>query len=152
MVNLEQKITLRGATIEDVEQYIVLENKVNSKTYHALVSKDDVIKEGLDNIFLFKIGPKTVGHITYQAKEDGSIHLGGLAIDPEFQGKGYGRKAMRLVLEKSKTAPKIDLVTHPENAKAVNLYRSLGFEIVERKENYWGDGEPRVVMEKDIKH
>lgn len=149
MTNPEPKITLKGATVADIDDYIALEKKVDGKTYHALVLEEDIIgKEGSDNIILFKVGAKTVGHITCQTKDDGSIHLGGFAIDPEYQGKGYGRKFMELILEKAKTAPKIDLVTHPDNVKAINLYRSFGFEIVKTKENYFGDGESRIIMQK----
>lgn len=56
---------------------------------------------------------------------------------------------MDSILALAKSAPKIDLVTHPENTKAIRLYESLGFKIAERKENYYGDGEPRVVLVKN---
>ena len=115
-----------------------------------MVSKEDVEeKVGVHNIYLFKSGGKTVGHINFRIKDDGSAHVGGFVIDPKYQGKGIGRQAMELILKMAKDAPKIDLVTHPDNIKAVSLYRSLGFEITERKENYWGDGEPRVIMIKN---
>jgi len=97
---------------------------------------------------LFKLGDKTIGHINFRINDDRSVHLGGFVIDPEFQSKGMGRQAMGLILGIT-NGVKIDLVTHPDNVKAVKLYRSLGFEIVERKENYWGDGEPRVIMIKN---
>jgi len=40
---------------------------------------------------------------------------------------------------------RIELVTHPDNP-ALKLYESLGFTVESRKENYWGDGEPRLVL------
>jgi len=149
MPKSESKIELKQATLDDIDGYIALERKVGGRTYSALVSKEEIVaKVGVDNIYLFKLGDKTIGHVNFRANDDKSIHLGGFVIDPEYQGKGFGRQAMELIIKIAAGAPKIDLVTHPDNVKAVGLYKSLGFVIAERKENYWGDGEPRVVMVK----
>ena len=55
---------------------------------------------------------------------------------------------MRYILEKTKGARRIDLVTHPENENALRLYASLGFKVESRLENYFGDGEPRLALAK----
>jgi ribosomal-protein-alanine N-acetyltransferase len=52
------------------------------------------------------------------------------------------------LLEEAKGCARIDLVTHPDNAAAIALYGSLGFALESRKEDYFGDGEPRVVMQR----
>jgi ribosomal protein S18 acetylase RimI-like enzyme len=31
--------------------------------------------------------------------------------------------------------------------QAMGLYQSFGFRVIERKENYYGDGEPRNILE-----
>jgi ribosomal-protein-alanine N-acetyltransferase len=69
-----------------------------------------------------------------------------LAIIPAYRRRGIGRAAVLFLLDKSNGAPRIDLVTHPENDGALRLYMSLGFRIESRKENYFGDGEPRLVL------
>ena len=51
-------------------------------------------------------------------------------IDHRFQGKGYGRRAMELALEKIRRAglfDRVQLYYVPGNEKARALYRSLGF-------------------------
>jgi ribosomal-protein-alanine N-acetyltransferase len=53
---------------------------------------------------------------------------------------------MLFILEKCKGSNRIDLVTHPENSSALELYSSLGFKVESRQENYFGDGEPRLVL------
>lgn len=147
---IEQKIILMEATTNDVDTYLVLEKKVSSKTYAALSSKKEFLEElQRGKIYFFKIDKQTIGHATCEIKNDGSVHLGGVAIDPEWQGRGFGRQAMKLILEIAKDAPKIDLVTHPDNFKAIKLYESLGFKIGPRIENYFGDGQLRVVMARE---
>ena len=43
-------------------------------------------------------------------------------------------------------APFIDLAVHPENQAARALYVSYGFTQTRIHENFFGDGEPRIVM------
>ena len=45
---------------------------------------------------------------------------------------------------------KIWLVAHLDNIIAIILCESLEFSVTERKENYFGDGESRVILESDI--
>jgi len=77
--------------------------------------------------------------------------LSGLMVKPEFQGKGIGREAMRQVLEEVSDVERIWLATHPSNTPAIKLYLSFGFIIEEKIENYFGDGEPRIIMSRKKK-
>lgn len=58
---------------------------------------------------------------------------------------GIGRAVLEQILSEFQYVKRIDLVTHPENP-ALGLYQSLGFAVEERKENFYGDGEPRLVL------
>lgn len=53
-------------------------------------------------------------------------------IDRRYQGQGYGKKALRLFLEFIKEqhvqCRSIQLTVHPENERAHQLYRSIGFQ------------------------
>ena len=74
----------------------------------------------------------------------GNYNLWRLMIDKRYQGKGYGKEAVRLALEFIKTFPCGEaeycwLSYEPENETASRLYRSFGFvEIGEM------DGEERI--------
>jgi len=146
-------IVLKEATADDADRYTELEKKVGGRTYFALTKKEEFLDElSKRKIFLFKRGEETVGHLSLEIHKNGEeVNFCGFAVDPEYQGRGYGREGLRLVLETVKDAPRIALVTHPDNSKSINMYQSFGFEIVERRENYWGDGEPRVVLVKEKK-
>jgi len=53
-----------------------------------------------------------------------------LMIDQRFQGKGYGRAAMREVMRRLKLHPEVELIAtrhRRDNEAAAKLYRSLGF-------------------------
>ena len=62
------------------------------------------------------------------------------AIDEEFQGKGYGREAVKLALDYIKTFPhgKAEycwICYDRENTVARKLYRSFGFEEIREYED-----------------
>ena len=65
------------------------------------------------------------------------VHLQYFSIHPSLQGKGFGRKlaleSMSFALEKK--AP-VKLEVHRSNIHAVQLYRSMGFKILEGYEVY----------------
>ncbi len=143
----KSKISLEIAGADNASDYLLLEKLVGGKTYAALASEKEFLEEiKKATVYFFKNKDEIIGHITYRLNKNGSVHLGGFAIDPKYQGQGFGRKAMETILDLAKNAPKIDLVTHPDNLKAISLYQSFGFKITEQKENYYGDGEPRVIL------
>jgi diamine N-acetyltransferase len=71
-----------------------------------------------------------------------------LMIDKKYQGKGYGRDAIRLALDFIRTWPcgkaeYCEISYEPENEAARNLYQSLGF-----MENGEMDGDEIVAVMK----
>ena len=67
------------------------------------------------------------------------IHIINIAIDPEFQGKGYGTVLMNYLLEdaRSKGVEFAYLEVRPSNERAITLYRRFGFMIIGIIENYY---------------
>ena len=141
------QIFLQRVTPADVNAYIEIDKKVASKTYFPARGEKAVLDDMAKGpVYMIRKEGKIVGTVSYQRQEDGSVFLNGLAIDPAYWGQGLGREALVKVLEEIKDALKVWLVTHPDNEKAINLYQSLGFQITGRKENYYGDGEPRIIL------
>ena len=141
-------ITLVRATLADKEAYIDLEKKFDGlKTYSNMTDPKEVEEELKKCVVYFiKTGDKVIGSVSYEKKDDDHFYIDGLVIDPEFQGQGFARRAMEKILQEIGGVKTIDLVTHPENERAIKLYESLGFTIIKKIENYFGDGEPRVLM------
>ncbi len=141
-------IELKQATIEDLPIIIELGKSVAYfKTYSAITEREEALGEFEKNIiYLIQLEGETAGVISYEIKDINHVYLSDFIIDPKFQGKGFGREALRQLLEKLSNIKRIDLVTHPDNLRAINLYQSFGFVVGERIENYFDDGEPRVFL------
>ena len=146
-------ISLKKATIADIPALLELEKSVaGTKIYSPTLTKNEW-KEELQKseVYLIEKNNVVAGSLLYEKNDNENIYIGGLVINPCFQGQGIAREAMVIVLEKFKDVKRIDLVTHPGNIKAINLYQSLGFIAESRKKNYYGDGEPRIVMARILK-
>lgn len=93
--------------------------------FKDLLEKDIIYiyQEDCADIGMFKLIPlqHRTSHIAY---------LGGLAIHPNFAGKGYGKKMMQeiIALGKKMGLLRMELSTSVINEKAIALYEKLGFE------------------------
>ena len=146
------EITFQKATMEDLDIYVELEKSVsNSKIYRSVTDKDKARKWMENNeVYFIKKDGVIVGSTDYRMENPNYAHLGGLVIDPKFQGQGIARKAIEFRLNKLKDVKRIDLVTHPHNSKIIGLYLSYGFIIEAWKDNHFGDGEPRIVLAREL--
>jgi len=72
-----------------------------------------------------------VGFVMYGVnREEGKYWILRVMVDRRYQGQGYGRAAMRLLLERLRAIPGCDEVAisyEPENEVARRLYASCGF-------------------------
>ncbi len=141
-------IRLKNATIKDIEEILRVESSIGHRNiYSGLANQKEVCEFLADNtVFLIRKNGVVVGDISYKIKSRRHAHISGFAIIPRFQHKGIGRFALATILRKLRGIKRIDLVTHPKNSPAIRLYLSFRFSIESWKNNYYGDGEPRLVL------
>ncbi len=74
-----------------------------------------------------------------------------IAIDNNFQGKGYSKILMEyfLTLSKQKGCNTILLEVNKINNKAISLYKKFGFVVYGERKNYYGDNDA-VLMKLEI--
>jgi putative acetyltransferase len=97
---------------------------------------------------------RIVGAVGLHPTPISDVYSLGMSILEEFRGRGWGRRLMDAALDagRSRGIVKVELEVFPENARAVALYASSGFEIEGYKRNHYPrlDGTRRsaVVMAK----
>lgn len=73
---------------------------------------------------------KVIGFMMWGIDDDTSCWLGGILIDREYQGKGYGRQAVQAAMTKlaeQNGSTEFALSYQPTNEAARHLYGSMGF-------------------------
>jgi ribosomal protein S18 acetylase RimI-like enzyme len=143
----QPEVSLKPASDSDIATLLELENSVSGKATYSPMLDEGEWRDALKNssVLLIRSGDEIVGNISFEEKSPEHLYISGMIVRPEFQGRGIARSALQTILDAHKGVSRVDLVTHPDNP-ARALYESMGFEVESRKENYFGDGEPRLVM------
>ena len=91
------------------------------------------VLQDLEGIFSIFDGQEFVGLIQKIRQENSNLHIGRFFINPQKQGQGLGRQALRkfvsLVFE-NRDIDSISLNVFETNQAAKHLYQKEGFEIV----------------------
>ena len=84
------------------------------------------------------VGGKVVGYF-YAQNVVGEVTLLNVAVDPAYQGKGFGRKLTEFFIDMcmEQKAESAWLEVRESNAKAISLYESEGFNEVTRRHDYY---------------
>ena len=153
------KVSLvKVAHIEDLSTVRRVEEESKSRLYFGLGTPEQQhhFFETGGTIFIVKAGEKVIGTASFEPEEkdaetdEKTVRLAQLAILPPYQHNGYGAKAARLLLEEVRHQgfEKAQGQIHPDNKKSLSLWVGIGFDVVGSKPNYFGDGEPRLIVEK----
>ena len=141
-------ITLKQVLPEDWERVLEIEISAKSPVYFACTTADEV-KKYLDKskvYFVLNENKQIIGTISYEIKGDNDYYFDGLVILREYQGKGCALEAVKEILKLIGENKHIHLVVHPHNTPAIITYLKAGFLVSSWKDNYFGDGEPRIEM------
>ncbi len=74
---------------------------------------------------------KMVGFLMHALDPDDNLYyINRLMVDENYQGRGYGKAALKLLIGelKNEGVKSLDILHKPDNYSAIKLYRSLGFE------------------------
>jgi putative acetyltransferase len=91
---------------------------------------DELLEKNI--IYIYEENSNAVGMFKLMQLEHRSSHagyLGGLAIHPDFEGKGYGKKMMEEIFElgRQMNLLRIELTVDVINTRAIRLYEKAGF-------------------------
>ncbi|MEK7543594.1 MAG: GNAT family N-acetyltransferase [Patescibacteria group bacterium] len=134
--------------IQEAKVLLELDNKAFHRDFD-LPSRN--LQEQIDylqgsDVYILYDTHKAVGFFAFKKQEDG-IEIMAIVVTPKQQRKGYGKTMMKKLLELT-TGNSLHLVTHPKNSGAISYYLKSDFEIYGWKDNYYGDGQPRLLLKR----
>ena len=131
---------VRSITASDFDliYHLYMHPQINPYLLYEVMDEDSfqpIFNELLrkDIIYIYEENSEAIGMFKLIQLEHRSSHvgyLGGLAIHPNFAGKGYGKKMMKEIIELGRQINllRIELTADVINEKAVSLYEKAGFE------------------------
>jgi len=136
----DSDVKLREITLNDTDFVVRLRNTPEILKWFTSQSK--VSKEGhekfmqryfksdnTDEIYIIEYQNIPVGMISLYDIAHGQAEWGRVAVDPVYQKKGIGKKALKLIIERAKTLGLVRVYcsVRKENSIAISFYKSFGF-------------------------
>jgi ribosomal-protein-alanine N-acetyltransferase len=144
-------LKLIKATLSDWQDIGAIESKSSTACFKALTLQGE-LEEYLtkSSVYFVEADGVRVGSIGFEKQASNVAQLQGLNIKPEHRGKGYGNEVVKLLVDEAEKEgiTRMHLTVHPTSVPAIITYLKNGFVVTSYKDNYFGDGEPRLVMER----
>lgn len=127
------QVVLTRITMDNFEQVLALSVDESQKSFVASnsYSLSEAYADQVSQPYAVYANEQMVGFVMYDYDTAKHIaYISRLMIDKRFQKKGFGEKAMRLLLQEIRRiagCQNIMISYHPENVNAAKLYRRLGF-------------------------
>ena len=124
-------IKLKKADFKDLEELAALYQQIFNDDYKdskSMITKS--LEDDNRNQYIVILDDKPIG-TAMVSFENNDASISGLGISPEYQGKGFGKELLNLILkELEKTdVKKITIEVDSVNKNAFNLYIKSGFEL-----------------------
>lgn len=106
------------------------------------------------SVWVLRIGGDLVGFSVVMNVLD-EAHLLTIGVDTRYQGRGFGARMLRHLMENSRLngASKLFLEVRPSNDKAVALYRHFGFQQIGLRKGYYpavGGREDALIFDREL--
>lgn len=119
------EVSFRKLNEEWIEHYF----RVEGKEAVILANPKGTILDAGGKIFFALVEERCVGCCALRRMSDGEFEVAKMAVTPDFQGAGIGRKLLRAVIEAGRAlgARRLYLETNHILTPAIRLYESIGF-------------------------
>ena len=126
------------------EKYV---GRIGKKPMPMVQDFGKAVAEGI--VWVIEADNAFAGYLIAYEKTPGSLHVENVAVPPEHQGKGLGKRLLAFAedLARMRGLPQIDLYTNEKMTENLSVYPHLGFIEVDRREEH---GFARIYYEKRL--
>jgi ribosomal-protein-alanine N-acetyltransferase len=143
----DSDLKINKATTDDINVIFALESQIGSFPYSRAVIRQHFDLGSI--LYIAWHGDKALGYGLGAINAlDRTAHIIAIMTLPEFRQKGIAKKLCERIIQELRglQPTEIRAVVSPENVASLSLFRSLGFEEAARLENYYGQGETRILL------
>lgn len=140
---------IRKATIEDAVDIFEICQEVQEKSLLETI-KSEIESENYSVGVVESEGKIVSFLICLYAVDVADVIL--VATKKDFQGRGFARALFEREFEKMKNfgLKRLLLEVRENNERAINLYKSLGFNQITKRKNYYDGHIDALILERDI--
>ena len=138
--------TIRKASIDDLNQIYLIEKDVFSNEHWTLKMVESELKNFLrTTTWIIEESTVVLGYCMMRivCNEANIINM---AIKSSRQGEGLGSLLLGYVLNQLPINSSAFLEVKEGNLSAINLYKRLGFNVINLRKNYYKDGRTALIM------
>ena len=144
--------TIRPVEAADIEQIVLLEPQIfESDAWSESMIRDE-LSANHRSYFVAVDGNSVVGYAGLLAVgAEGDVQT--IALSKQYRGKGIGRELLNTLIDaaRQRQARQLFLEVRADNANAIALYQSSGFEILGERPGYYQPGNvAAIVMRRNI--
>jgi [ribosomal protein S18]-alanine N-acetyltransferase len=133
------KINIRQMTFDDLDKVYEIETSAHITPWSKGIIHD-CIDVGYGCFVLEEKKKKKICGFAIVRISGGECHILNLAVSPKSQGKGFGKKILRYIIDVAKPyCFHIILEVRPTNKVAIKLYERHKFKQTDIKKDYYND-------------
>lgn len=141
---------IRKAVFNDIFEIVALEKKVFNHTLGENFLYEEFALNPFGFYFVYELNKMIVAYIGFRAI-DSNADMMNFAVDPNYQGQGYGDQILSYVLDLliKKGVKTFALEVRRSNQRARKLYEKYGFKESHLRKNYY-ENEDAIVYIKEV--
>ena len=139
------KVDYRRMKVEDLNRVLEIEKALFTDAWSAKSFLHDIENKKYSFPYILEIDDTIMGY-TVCWYFDNELHIGNVAVDHKYQGKGYGKLLIQKIFDSFPQCSRLFLEVRASNRRAINLYKRMGFNILTTRRSYYPNGEDAIIM------
>jgi len=149
----QNEFSVANTISTDIARIAFLEKQFYGKQAYPALFFYQALQQWPATFLTIKANEKIAGYSLMTPISDSSVSLMSLLIGKSFQDKGLGKQLLQqsIAVAGSQNYKQLELSVSPDNASAIALYKSFGFNPTKTQTDYLGPGEDRLLMTLSLK-
>ena len=135
--------------IEELERFNELGLIVN-KNFSNVYKLNDIIDSQYDDVYGYYVDSTLIGFI-HISKLYETMDIVNVVVDNEYRKQGIATKLIDYVIKLYDDVENIMLEVNENNIAAISLYKKNGFEIINKRNNYYGS-DSALIMKRVVEN
>lgn len=135
--------------IEELERFNELGLIVN-KNFSNVYKLNDIIDSQYDDVYGYYVDSILIGFI-HISKLYETMDIVNVVVDNEYRKQGIATKLIDYVIKLYDDVENIMLEVNENNIAAISLYKKNGFEIINKRNNYYGS-DSALIMKRVVEN